>query len=177
MITPKRPEETKQDLDLLSQRQDIFDKIDFYKSVLRALEQTTNAIEAKITKGFTLEKYSFIGLPITKKVPLDEYAIGKLNLEKHHLLAEMNTKKQYFEIVLKRKQDYDTKFAEVTKDCNENYDRVIAEAQELRMQIISLKMFMDNYSNPDNDQVLKNEYFLFCKFEVERYKLKKASGK
>ena len=76
----------KQDNALLKQGDEIFRKVDFYKDTLKALGDMHGVIDERISKGYILTKVWVLGfIPVSKRLILDSYAIGKLSIEKIEL--------------------------------------------------------------------------------------------
>ena len=153
----------------LQQGVEIEQKIEYYKSILKAHEQLINAIDGKIEK---------ISLSIGDNPPSivyadEHYEISKLTIEKLEAENTMFDKKKFFEMWLKRSSEYENKFAAITKDCEDNFDKVESEAKEIAKGNIKLQSYMGKYEAEENKtQKLKNEYYLLLKYEVT-----KISGK
>jgi hypothetical protein len=162
-------EETNQTIEILKQKPEIDEKISFYKNVLKSSADLVESISERIKKGYTVEKFKFLGVSISKRVMLDSYDVAKLEIEKIETESKIYAQKNYFENWLKRSKDYETKFDEITRECNERWDDVFAKAEGIRTENVRLNMSMSKYSNPDNDQDMKNKFFLYLKQEVENY--------
>lgn len=166
-------QETEKLVELLKQKPEIDEKINYYKGVLKATDQQIKSIQKRVERGYTTETFKFLGVPIVKKIMLDEYNIAKLEIEKLDAESKIFYQQQYFENWLSRSRDYETKMAEIKADCNANFDKVIEEAVEVAKSNIRLNTVMAEYpkKNPDHkDERVKIEYFLYCKKEVENSK-------
>jgi hypothetical protein len=126
-----------------------------------------NAIDARVSKGYTVEKFRFLGINVVKRVMLDEYDKSKLVLEKKRAELDLFEKKRYYEMWLGRSQDYDKKFEQLRMECEANYDTVHSYAEQVREYNLRLADAMGKYSNPNNDIRVKVEYYLYIKQEVE----------
>jgi hypothetical protein len=163
-------EETRQLVELLKQKPEIDEKIKFYRGVLVATDTQIKAIETRVKRGYQTETFRFIGFPISKKILLDEYDIAKLEIEKLEAESKLFHQQQYFENWLSRSRDYEVKYAEITKDCEANYDTIFSEACAIKHLNPRLSQVMDAYDNKDNNLKTKTEYFLYLKQEVENSK-------
>ncbi len=170
-------EETVQMVELLKQKPEIDQKIKYYKEVIKATDNLINSIDERVSKGFTVESFRFIGVNVNKRVLLDSYDAAKLVIEKQEAENKLYTQKNYFESWLKRSAEYDKKYSEIIADCDANFDAIMAEAEIISQQNIRLANVMKAYSNPDNNQKLKTEYYLYCKQEVQNRKKAVQSSK
>jgi hypothetical protein len=153
----------------LQQGVEIEQKIEHYKTILKAYGELVNAIDGKI------EKLSLsIGDNPPAIVNADvNYEISKLTIEKLDAENTILDKKKFFEMWLKRSAEYEKKFATITKECEENFEQVESEAKEIAKGNIKLQSYMGKYEAEENKtQKLKNEYYLLLKYEVT-----KISGK
>ncbi len=160
-------QETVQLAELLKQKPEIDQKIKYFKEVLRSTDALIKGIDNRIEVGFTLENFRFMGMDVKKRVMLDDYAIARLSLEKYEAENKLFTQQNYFESWLQRSAEYEKKYAEIVADCEANWDLIMEEANQYRKQNFRLNGVMEAYKNPDNDQKLKTEYYLYCKQEVE----------
>lgn len=166
-------QETQKLVELLKQKPEIDEKINYYKGVLKATDTQIKSINTRIERGYTTETFRFLFIPVMKKIVLDEYSIAKLEIEKLEAENKLFYQKQYFENWLSRSRDYEVKMAEITADCNANFDKVMEEAVEVAKSNIRLQSVMNEYpkKNPDHkDERVKIEYYLYCKQEVENSK-------
>jgi len=165
-------QETEQLVELLKQKPEIDEKIKYFKGVLVATDTQIKAIELRIERGYTTESLSVLGIGITKKVILDEYSIAKLEIEKLDAESKLFYQQQYFENWLARSRDYEVKVTEIDKDCEDNFDKLMLEAIDVAKSNIRLQSVMNTYQekNPNNDKVIKREYYLYVKKEVENNK-------
>lgn len=172
-------EEITQLVEILKGKPEIDQKITYYKGVLKATDCQIKAIATRIERGYTTETFKFLGAPINKRIMLDEYDIAKLEIEKLDAESKLFYQQQYFENWLQRSQEFEKKTAEITSECNDNYDMLIVEAIEVAKTNPRLALVMSEYDkkNPDNDQRIKNEYYLFCKKEVENFKQYGKNGR
>jgi len=172
-------EETTQLVEMLKGKPEIDEKIKYYKGVLIATDTQIKAIDTRIERGYTTETFKFLGVPINKKIMLDEYDIAKLQIEKLDAESKLFYQQQYFENWLKRSQEFEKKTAEITAECNANYDSIVLEAVEVAKSNPRLALVMSEYDkkNPENDQRIRNEYYLFCKKEVENFKQYGKNGR
>lgn len=163
-------QETEQLVELLKQKPEIDGKIKYYKGVLLSIDKKIQSIDKRIKKGYKRETYKIFFIPILKNVVLDSYDIASLEYEKLNLEAELFYKQQLFESWLKRSKDYENKVAEITADCNQNYEKVYEEAVELAKKNPRLAQVMGGQDKDIKDQKLKNEFYLYIKKEVENSK-------
>ena len=163
-------EEVRQTIETLKDKPEIDNKVKFYKGVLIATDAKVKAIGERIERGYTTETFKFLGVPINKKIMLDTYDVAKLEIEKLDAESQLYYQQQYFENWLKRSREYDIKFGELTKECEQFFDTMHTEASALREHQPRLNQVMAEYKNPNNDNKLKVEYYLYLKQEVENHK-------
>lgn len=145
----------------LQQKEQIDNKINYYKTMLKAYEDLAEVISKKILHIESIE--------LNQKTLDDIYEKNKLILEKLEIENTIFNKKQFFEMWLKRSSEYEQKFAMITAECNEKFDEVEAEAKEIALTNIKLKSYMDKYEAEENkDQRIKNEYYLLLKYEITK---------
>jgi hypothetical protein len=159
-------DEINQTVSLLKQKPEIDQKISYYKTVLKSTAQLVDSISERIKKGYTREVFKLLGIGVVKRCMLDAYDIAKLEIEKIEAEARLFAQQNYFEMWLSRSRDYEVKFDEITRECNLNYDHIVNEASQIT-ENIRLQNTMAKFSNTDNDQRIKNEYYLYLKQEVE----------
>lgn len=133
----------------LSQKDEIDQKVDYYKSLIQTYANLANAIEEKV------------------KTETDEYTKNKLIIEKLETENRIFSMKGFFEMWLERSRDYDAKFAMITKEVNEKFDETYTQFKEIAKHHLVLKSFVDKYeAEPDKTQRIKNEFYALIKFEV-----------
>lgn len=161
------PEEREEIVKILEQKPEIDSRVTFYKESLLAIDKIMEAIDERIERGYTTETFRLLGFPVTKKIHLDSYDIGKLSLEKKSAEASLFEKKRYFEMWMDRRKEYDAKFAELKADCDRRFDEIYSQAQEVMKTNPRLSDVMNSYKNENNDIKIKVEFFLYIKQEVE----------
>lgn len=145
----------------LQQKEQIDNKVNHYKTMLKAYEDLAEVISKKILHIESIE--------LSQKTLDDIYEKNKLILEKLEIENTIFNKKQFFEMWLKRSAEYEQKFALITEECNEKFDEVEAEAKEIALTNIKLKSYMEKYDAEENkDQRIKNEYYLLLKYEITK---------
>lgn len=156
-IKKKNSEEAKMlSLDL-QQKTEIDQKVNYYKSILKAFEELNSAIDEKIA------------LLETKGDADSKYQKNKLIIEKLETENATFDKKKFFEMWLKRSKEYDEKFEKITKECEEEFDITLDKAKEISKNNIKLKTYIENFEKQENpEQKLKNEFYLFLKYEVSK---------
>lgn len=157
-INQKKSAENAKSISLdLQQKTEIDQKLDYYKSILKAYEELSSSIEEKI-------------ICLNEKGDSDsKYQKSKLIIEKLESDNSLFEKKKFFEMWLKRSNEYDERFALITKECNDMFDSVYEKAKELSLKNLKLKSFVDKFEKEENpDQKLKNEFYLLIKYEVSK---------
>lgn len=148
----------------LQQGTEINQKVEYYKSILKAYNDLSNAIDKKIEI-------------LNVKLGADEssqgadglYERSKLTIEKLEADNSLYEKKKFFEHWLGRSAEYEKKFALITKECEEKFEEVQAEARVYAEGNIKLKSYMTKYDAEQTpDQKMKNEYYLLLKYEVSK---------
>ena len=157
-INQKKSAENAKSLSLdLQQKNEIDQKLDYYKSILKAFEELSLSIEEKINALKDLEDAE------------SKYQKSKLIIEKLEAENSLFEKKKFFEMWLKRSNEYDERFAMITKECNDMYDEVFEKAKELSVNNSKLKSFIEKFEKEENpEQKLKNEFYLLIKYEVSK---------
>ena len=142
----------------LQQGTEINQKVEYYKSILKAYNELSTAIGLKIEA---------LG---NKMGDADvAYEISKLSIEKLEADNSLYEKKKFFEHWLGRSAEYEKKFALITKECEEKFVEVEAEARVYAEGNIKLKSYMTKYDAEQTpDQKMKNEYYLLLKYEVSK---------
>lgn len=143
----------------LNEITEIEQKIDYYKSIIKAFDDLSLNLDKKI------ESINSIEFPtIDNLIELSRIKIEKLNVD-----SSLYEKKKFFEHWLKRKGEYDKKFDIITKECNENFDQYQEKAKKIAEKNIKFKSFIDKFEQEQNvSQRLKNEYYLMLKYEITR---------
>jgi len=128
-------------------------KVERYKNYVRIHANHLKSIEDKIQK-LTDEN-------------AERYEITKLEIEQVYMIDNIENKKAFLDHWLSRKKDYDEKYELVLKDCNENFDKVEAEAKELAKHDLKLLSYMTKYEQDENkNEKTKCEYYLLLKHNV-----------
>ena len=163
---------------LLKSKPEVDRKIIYYKSVLEANEQLLYSIVDTIENGYEKVTIVVLGISITLfKKKLSEYSLAQLKIEEINLLSKIYMNKQYFDMWDERREEYEIKFDEYMRECNENFDTIFKDAQKAAQRNPRLKLAMDNYENKDNDERLRVDYYLYLKQEVANSKLYGGSAK
>jgi len=133
----------------LSQKDEIDQKLNYYKSIIKAYSDLIDAIDKKV------------------EAETDEYTKNKLILEKLETENRIESQKGFFEMWLTRSRDYDAKFAMISNECNEKFDETYAKFKEIAESNIILKSFVAKYdAEPEKTQRIKNEFYALIKYEV-----------
>lgn len=143
----------------LKQKEEIDQKLEYYKSILKAYEDLGQAIDRKIESLYD------------KTDGASEYELAKLRIEKLDTANTLYEKKKYFEMWLKRSTEYDRKFALITEDYNKNFESILNQARSLASSNMRLSQIIERYENEDKDkldQKALNELYLLLKYEVGR---------
>lgn len=143
----------------LNEITEIEQKIDYYKSIIKAFDDLSNHFHQKIENLSNIENPTLDNL----------IELAKIKIEKLNLDSSVYEKKKFFEHWLKRKGDYDQKFELITKECNENFDEVESKAKKISEKNVKFKSFIERFSKEENvTQKIKNEYYLMLKYEITR---------
>ncbi|MBK7362930.1 MAG: hypothetical protein IPJ01_11600 [Micavibrio sp.] len=133
----------------LSQKDEIDQKTDYYKSLIKTYSDLVESIDKKV------------------ETETDEYTKNKLIIEKVETENKIFSMKGFFEMWLERSRDYDSKFAMITKECNDKFDETFEKFKEISKLNILLSSWLQKYeSEPDKNQRIKNEFYALIKFEV-----------
>lgn len=138
---------------------DIEQKLDYYKSIIKAYNDLSISIGEKIDFIAGIENPT-----IDNKIDMSRLTIEKINLN-----SNLYEKKKFFEHWLRRKSEYDKKFELITDECNKNFDDMQSKAKKIAEKNIKFKSFIDRFEKEENvTQALKNEYYLMIKYEISR---------
>ncbi len=161
-------EQVKKDGALFKQKAETDRKIEYYTDTLDAITQQQEGIGKRLEKGYTESKYKVFGfIPVSKKLFLDDYDQGRLINERVELVMEMFVKQRYLKMWTERDEEYQVRFEEITKECEEYFDGLLNKAKEIADKYnLRLADGIEKYSNPDNNQKIKNEFYLYLKVEV-----------
>lgn len=142
----------------LNEIDEIEQKVEYYKSIIKAFSELSDNLSKKIEI-------------LSKEETIDKIIeCSKLKIEKLNTDSNIFEKKKFFEMWLKRKSEYDKKFESITKECNEKFDEINKKAEKIAQSNIKFKSVMDRFSKEENvSQKLKNEYYLMLKNEVIRH--------
>ena len=146
----------------LQQKTEIDQKVNYYKSILKAYDDLSNSIDKKIER-----LNQSLGEDVNAQGADGLYERSKLMIEKLEANNSLYEKKKFFEMWLQRSSDYDKKFALLNKECEEKFDEVEAEAKAIALTNIDLQSKMNKYDlEPNKDVKMKTEYYLLLKYEV-----------
>lgn len=143
----------------LSQKDEIDQKLNYYKSIIKTFSDLSEAIDKKI-ETFTDDDLKNPDKVIEK---------SRLILEALDIDNRIFSMKGFLEMWLARSNDYDKKFAMITAEVNEKFEQVEARAKEIARVNIMLLSAMTQYNQLPEDkrtQRIKNEYYALLKFEV-----------
>lgn len=161
-------QDTLHTIEILKDKPNIDQKVSYYKSIVKLTDKLIHSITDKIKSGGYHESIRLFGfIPVVKKIKYTPYEITKLEIERVETEAQLDAQKNYFEMWLTRSAEYEKKFDEVSRDCNNNWDSIMIMAEEVKKTNFRLSQVMEKYSNPDNDVKMKVEYYLYVKKEVE----------
>jgi len=104
-------------------------------------------------------------IPVKSKKILDGLEISRLKMEMNDISNTVFNQKQYFENWKQRKEDYEIRMDKITRECNEHFDETLKKAKEITANP-QLQQVISEYSNPDNDQDMKNQFFLYLKQNI-----------
>jgi hypothetical protein len=159
-------EESKELASMMQAQPQVEQKTAYYKGILLANEELHTSIQERITKGYTVSKILILGfIPIKKKSILDSLDIARLKVELQEVENKSYAQKQYYEHWLGTAKSYEAKMDSVTRECNQEFDKVLEEAKNITRNL-RLQEAIGNYKNDKKDQMLKNQYYLYLKQEI-----------
>lgn len=154
-------------------REETNTKVDYFKYVLEGLGELHESINDTIEKGSKKSKYLIMGLiPVFKKSKLSKEEIARLKVEQSEIEYNVYNKKKYYEQWLKRLNDIDLAIDEVTRECNDNFDKMLEDAKKLTYNL-RLMGEIKNYNKDEATQDVKNAFYLFLKIEILNSKMNK----
>lgn len=168
--------ESKKDRDaimaMLKNEPEVTAKVDYYKGLLKAQVMLIDSIESKINRDREITIMKLFGfIPIVRVQKVSEYEKSKLLIEKIEAENQLYYQKQYFEIWLQRKREYEVYFDKLTAEVNANFDQLYTAAKEVARQNLRLSSAISQYEKSDmkDNQKTKNEFYLYIKQEVRNH--------
>jgi hypothetical protein len=157
----------------LKQKEEIDQKVEYYKSILKAHEDLELAIQKRIksmnTRAGIRSVFSFLTKPNNHT---DDYDKQKLIIEQLEVANVLYEKKKFFEMWLKRSSEYDRKFALITEEYNKNFPTLLEKARELSGSHLRIAQILDRYDKEADsiasDQKALNELYLLLRYEIGR---------
>ena len=154
----KKVEETRAKIIDFNKGKEIVEgRVDYYTKLLKAKVDLYKALQAKIKEktGGNLET-------------------ARLTLEAIELSAEIENEKKMFENYMRRKNEHETYYDEVMRECNQQFDTTMAEAKEivynLRLQQ-GIKDWEALEEKGENTPQMKVEFYTLLRSEViNKYK-------
>lgn len=146
----------------LKQKPEIDQKIEYYKSLLKTYDLLKESIDKRISEYESEEM-----------TPIKEYEKCKLGVEKVEIENNIFVKKTFFEMWLERGKEWDKKYEDLKKECEERFEKTFEEAKTISQNHTKLKQIIDNYSTRENvEERVKVEFYLLIKFEISKVKSK-----
>lgn len=165
-------------INLLKQKPEIDEKIGYYKEVLKSQDNLIKGIDARLKKGSVTTVSWVLGfIPVFNNSKLDACERARLEIEALDASTELFAKQNYFEQWLKRSKDYEIKFDEITRECNENFNEVVEKAEVVvkrggNLRLVQTMSHHEEAKKRDNyTQKMKNEYYLYLIQEIENHRL------
>jgi len=150
---------------LLESKPQIDQKMKYYKGVLEANNSLYNTIQERIETGGTIKKSYILGfIPVKTKYILDSLDIARLEIELHEIEDKAFNLGQYYKGWINRNNEYNKKVDEITRECNANFDSVLKEAKTITH--FRVQNTISEYKNENNDQDMKNGFYLTIKQEI-----------
>ena len=150
---------------LFKQKPEIDFRINYFREILIALDAMMKGINRKL-KVSVKDVYLLFGfIPLFQMA--GKYDRAKLKKEYYDLDLEIYQKKNFYEIWLQRKNEYETKFELMLKEMDAHFDWIIQESLRVSEKNLRLANAMAKYKNENKDVQLKLEYYLYLKQEVE----------
>ena len=149
----------------------------YYEGVMTANAELHSQLQKRAKRSFTTSISLILGfIPIITLQRLGGGDKARLKVEIQELENVVYTQQQYYEHWLKQAKAYESKMDEVTRDCNQNFDSALKKAKELKHNP-RLQEAIANYVNEDNNQQLKNEYFLYLNQAINNAEVHKGNRK
>jgi len=164
-------EESKELAAIMQAQPQVEQKTKYFKNLLLAQDELHTAIQERINIGYTVSKAFVLGfIPIKIKTVLDTCGIARLKVELQEVENKAYSHQQYYEHWLKASKNYESKMDGITRECNQQFDFVLDKAKKINHNP-RLDQVITNYVNKDNDQQLKNQYYLILKQEVNNFEV------
>jgi hypothetical protein len=133
----------------LSQKDEIDQKTEYYKSLMLASSNLSDCIEKKI------------------EAETDDYTKNKLIIEKLELENKIFSQKGFYEMWLRIGKDWETDFAPILNECDKMFDELQEKARVVAEKNKALKQVMEHYDNTEEKTLrIRVEYYALIKYEV-----------
>ena len=132
----------------LSQKDEIDQKTEYYKSLILASSNLADCIEKKIENE------------------TDEYTKNKLIIEKLELENKIFSQKGFYEMWLRIGKDWETDFAPILNECDKMFDEFQEKAKVIAEKNTALKQVMERYDKEEKTLRTRVEYYALIKYEV-----------
>lgn len=140
--------------------------VDFYKENLLINEEIFESLGERIDLGYTVSKSLLLGfIPIKTKKVLDSLDVSRLKMERNDVKNIVSNNKQYYQSWLDRRADYDLRMDSIIRECNDNFDGMLKKASEVETNP-QLHQVIKEYNNPENNQEMKVQFYLYIRMEV-----------
>jgi len=156
-------------VEMIKQKPQIDAMVKYYKEMFDIVQDIQSSIEDRIKAGGTIKKSYLLGfIPVKTKAVLDSLEIYRLKEENIELENEKFNISVYYQNWSDRLVEYEDRMDVVTVECNKNFDETLEKAKTINTNpILATAIF--NYKNENNDQNLKNEFYLFLKQSVSNF--------
>ena len=169
-VVPTNSAEVRQMASMLKQAPEIEHKLNYYKEILKNNSEFISNIEKEIEVGVDIFSFNFFGISISITKSLTDYYKSKLLIEKTEAENQLFYQKQWFEDWLKRKNEYEVFNEKLSAEANEHFEETLEKAKIVAEKNIRLQHAIEKYLNDDNDQYVKNQFFLLMKKEIQNRK-------
>ena len=132
----------------LSQKDEIDQKTEYYKSLILVSSNLADCIEKKIENE------------------TDEYTKNKLIIEKLELENKIFSQKGFYEMWLRIGKDWETDFAPILNECDKMFDEFQEKAKVIAEKNTALKQVMERYDKEEKTLRTRVEYYALIKYEV-----------
>lgn len=168
-------EETMKLAEILKSKDQVEQKLKYYKELLLNSQKIHESIQKRIKVGKIKSTAMVFGIiPVLKSTVLDNLDIARLEKELIEIEDVVFNQQQYYEAWMSRKRDNDLKVDEVTRECNQNFNEVLERAKKITSNP-RLTNELANYKNDKNDQRIKTEFYLYLKQEINNFEVHSKS--
>lgn len=145
--------------------------VKYYKDLMEVNIEIHTEIQREIASKKVVSFHFVFGfIPVITIKRLSKLDVAMFKKRMVEIEDELFNQKQYYDNWLDRVKEHDEKMEEITNECNQNFDTVLEKAKEIKGNIRLIDTIR-NYSNENNNQDIKNGFYMYLKQEINNNKV------